>query len=73
MDFSTYPSMGSFSVCIERQFTRRHQALEGLSDEVGLIINSAESLTSAIMQDDTERLLNEILNYNTTFTLIHVP
>jgi len=52
MDFSTYPSMESFSVCTEKQFTR-HQALKGLSDEVRLIISSAESLTSAIMQDDT--------------------
>jgi len=53
MDFLTYPSMESFSFCIERQFTTWHQALKGLSGEVSLIINSVESLTSAFMQNDT--------------------
>ena len=44
--------MESFSVYFERQFTTWHQALKGLSDEVELIINSVECLTSVIMQDD---------------------
>jgi len=45
--------MESFSVSIERHFTTWHQVLKGLSDEVGLIINSIASLTLAIMEDDT--------------------